>query len=376
MGKDNIRHYRIRRNSRAFWEPTPTMKVAGFICVPLGPDGPEAKAKAIAWNERWDRARTGGDQSSVKAWPKGSLGEAYERFRRTDTWAQKAPRTREDWERGWRHIEPIFGDVSPSSLVLDHLDAFYAHPTGGLLARVGVSEAHRVIKIWRALWRVAAASGYCERDGDPSLGLSRRTPPPRSATWGEGEAVRLVKGAIRLGYVGLACVIAVAWDSQFAPADLRKLTPADMRDDRGRLMFSTTRKKTDAAVLGTLTRRTERLVRAYLASRPAKALPNAPLFRNRSGRAYSKDTLGDDFRAVRATVFPGDKRMLGHDFRRSGTVEAFTGGAEPSAVSAKMGNSIDQSSELQRTYYPVSRAAVALADEARKVGRRRIRENG
>lgn len=351
------------------------MKAAGFVCVPLGSDGPDAKAKAISWNERWDRARAGQGVDTRKVWPRGSLGEGYDRFRHTDTWAQKKPRTREEWERCWPYIEPIFGDVDPSTLGLEHLDAFYAHPVNGLLAKFGVDLAHRVIKIWRALWRVVAAMGYCERDRDPSLALSRRTPSPRSATWTEGEAARLVKAAIRMGYTGLACVVAIAWDTQFAPGDIRKLTAADTTQKGGRITFQTTRNKTDKAVLRTLTRRTQRLLRAYLVSRPAEALPNAPLFRNRSGRAYSKDTLGDDFRAVREAVFPGDKRMLGHDFRRSGTVEAFAGDASPSAVSAKMGNSIDQSSELQRTYNPVNAASVRQADEARKVGRRRIREN-
>jgi hypothetical protein len=37
---------------------------------------------------------------------------------------------------------------------------------------------------------------------------------------------------------------------------------------------------------------------------------DAPLFRNRSGLPYSKDTLGDDFREIRQIVFPGDKRQL------------------------------------------------------------------
>jgi len=48
-----------------------------------------------------------------------------------------------------------------------------------------------------------------------------------------------------------------------------------------------------------------------------------PIFRNRSGVPYAKDTQGDDFRAVRAIVFNSPT------FRRSGTVEALTGHVEP-----------------------------------------------
>lgn len=34
----------------------------------------------------------------------------------------KPPRTREDWERGWRHIEPMFGDVAPETISMEMLD--------------------------------------------------------------------------------------------------------------------------------------------------------------------------------------------------------------------------------------------------------------
>jgi hypothetical protein len=35
------------------------------------------------------------------------------------------------------------------------------------------------------------------------------------------------KAAWRRGYRGLACIIAIAWDTSFAPVDVRKLTPGD-----------------------------------------------------------------------------------------------------------------------------------------------------
>jgi hypothetical protein len=84
--------------------------------------------------------------------------------------------------------------------------------------------------------------------------------------------------------------------------------------------------------------------------------------------AIGEDTLADDFAAVRALVFPGDDRRL-MDMRRSGTTEAIAGGADITAVAAKMA----RSSELHRTYAPVDLAAVRNADEARSKGRRKMR---
>jgi hypothetical protein len=80
-------------------------------------------------------------------------------------WAKKAARTREDWERAWQHLEPSLGDILPSTISLEDMSAIRAD----IEARISLREAHRAIKIWRALWKVAAAMGYCDRERDPSL---------------------------------------------------------------------------------------------------------------------------------------------------------------------------------------------------------------
>jgi hypothetical protein len=63
------------------------------------------------------------------------------------------------------------------------------------------------------------------------------------------------------------------------------------------------------------------------------------------------------------------------DIRRSGAVEAAAGQADPAALAAKMGNSIDKSKALQNTYLPKRAATVRLADEARRRGGRVLSEN-
>jgi hypothetical protein len=63
------------------------------------------------------------------------------------------------------------------------------------------------------------------------------------------------------------------------------------------------------------------------------------------------------------------------DMRRTGAVEALAGDVDPGALAAKMANTISDSRDLQKTYQPVSMAAVRSADAARRRGRRAIREN-
>src|SRR5271157_2362185 len=109
-----------------------------------------------------------------------------------------------------------------------------------------------------------------------------------------------------------------------------------------------------------------RILDAYLTGLGADVAPNAPIFRNRSGAPYSKDTLGDDFRDIRALAFGAAERRTLADFRRSGTVEAIRGGAQNQQIASKMANSFDRSKFLRSTYAPVDLAAVREADAARK----------
>lgn len=121
------------------------------------------------------------------------LGKPFQRYKSTGEWSRKEPRTREEWERGWHHIKSVFGDRDPSSLTLEDLSLWYngdpSDPVAkGMLDRLGVREAHRAVKIWRALWQVASANKYCDKDRDPSAGIRRVTPRGRTQCWSEGEA--------------------------------------------------------------------------------------------------------------------------------------------------------------------------------------------
>jgi hypothetical protein len=141
----------------------------------------------------------------------------------------------------------------------------------------------------------------------------------------------------------------------------------------GRLVFDKSaegRAKTGVAVIGTLSKFGDWLVRRYLDQFGADHAPESILFRMRTGVPYGESRLGGDFAAVRTAAFPGDLRQL-RDMRRSGVMEAFAGGGDARAVSEKFGNSIDSSSFLFKTYNPVDLEKVRQTDAARLEGRRR-----
>lgn len=380
MGKVKIAYYVVARG-RGFWKPTRKMRALGFACIPCGTDGPAAWARAEEWNRRWQATRTGRAPAPAMAaadnlsperseeltvYPPRSLGEAFRRYRRTPEWSGKAPRTREDWWRAWRRIKPVFGDCDPRSVTLEHLSAWRQ----AIEETVSLREAHRALKIWRALWKVTAALGYCVRDADPSLGVRNRSAAGRSAIWTEGEAARLYKRAWRMGYHGLASVIAVAWSTMLSPGDVRALRAGQLAKGGAAALFFTERGKTGVPVGGALSARAVAALAAYIGRLGVELHGEAYIFRNRSGRAYSKDTLGDDFRVVRAAEFGGlDRRQL-MDFRRSGAVEAIAGGAGAEHLAHAMGNTLSASNALFATYVPVNKASLTAVMEARRRGRR------
>jgi hypothetical protein len=333
--------------------------------------------------------------------PDGSFGDGFARYRELATWKAKAPRTREDWERGWKHIAPVFGDVDTRSLSLEDLDGWYAaliDPESK--GHVGVREAHRAMKIWRALWKVLTT--LKRKDGeyfclgqDPSLGIRRKTPTARSAFWLYEEAQQLVEaawngvmvdGKLEV-YRGLSAALATAWDTTLSPVDVRTLTLSQRLETAQGPLFVQPRAKTGQKAIGTLTPATVARLDAYIAGLPFTLLPTTPIFHTRGGQPgpkggrprppvpYTKDTLGDDFRVVREALFPGDTRTI-MDFRRSGAIEVIAGEAGAEVLASKMANSIDSNRELQQTYTPHTATMVRLADAARERGRQRLKVEG
>jgi hypothetical protein len=361
------------------------MKALGFHAVPLGADSPDAWAIAERWNERWDNTRNGAAPSpamvaaenlsperveELTVYPPRSLGDAFARYRRTREWSKKAPRTREEWFRAWKWIKPVFGDCAPRTARLEDVSRWREVVED----TVSLREAHRCLKIWRALWKVAAAMGYCLRDADPSLGVRNTAAPGRNLQWSEGEVVRAAKRAWRMDYYGLAAVIAVAWDTQLSPGDVRALRASQLARGVAGEAFFTERGKTGVPVGGILSMRSIAVLTAYLEKLGVELHGDAYIFRNRSGAPYSSDTLGDDFRDVRAVEFgPRERRTIGHDFRRTGAVEAITGGARAEQVAHAMGNTLSASNALFATYVPVNQATLREVMDARRAGRRKLR---
>jgi hypothetical protein len=414
MGQDKIRYF-LFLEGRWRWRPTKPMREAGFCMVPMGRGGPgfdgdgnpapslQDKQRAVELNAEWDAVRTGQKAPSKLDRPlfaPGSVGDAYhramklreaERAQKGIVWTSEQ-KSRDDWPRAWKWLGPEFGDCDPNTVQPENFLRF-DEKTGivsGLLAEieaeVSISERHRTVKVWRALWKRMKSmkySGYQGRltpyvgDGeDPAKAFVNSAPDPRQASWQRREVLQHVQRAWRMGYHGLAACMAVAWDSMLSPVDARRLTPSQIREDAQGAWFEVDRAKTGKAAAATLSPWSLAILTAYakrFGGDGVELAPNSPIFRNRSGAPYSKDTLGDDFRGVREAIDPTETRTIA-DMRRSGAVEGDAGGGSITDQSNKMANSVDANKRLRKTYNPVNIESVRRFDEARAVGAKKLEQ--
>jgi hypothetical protein len=153
-------------------------------------------ASAMRLNEDWDRHRRGLPPKAAdeQTYPRGSIGEAYLRIMRLREAGRRAKgivwtkeqTSRDDWPRAWKWIGELLGDCDPKSVTPEQLigDPLKSNEIGlrPLVAtKVSETEAHRVIKVWRALWQRMAALRYCDKDHDPSFQFANTAPQPRQA---------------------------------------------------------------------------------------------------------------------------------------------------------------------------------------------------
>jgi hypothetical protein len=404
MGTDKIR-YLVFVCGRWRWRPTKIMRSHGFRLVSFGSELTTSdRARAIALNDEWDRVRVGLAPASEEVFPPGSIGDGYqramqlraaERVAKGIVWT-KDQEKRDDWPRAWKWLKPVFGDQTPREVQPEHflsIDPSTSHVTGLMAkieARVSPVERHRVIKVWRALWKKMAAMGYCDKEADPTLTFANTQPQPRQDVWQHHEVLQLVEHAWMRPKPkkGLAALLAVTWDSMLSPGDARTLTPAQMSRGAEGALFFLDRAKTGRAAAGTLTPWSEAILAGYLESLGVELLDHAPIFRTagsepgpKGGRRwlpvpYTKDKAEKDFALIRTEVFgKAETRQLA-DMRRSGAVEADAGGTTDADLANKMANTINASARLRKTYTPVNIVSVRRVDEARQRGRKAIKDMG
>jgi hypothetical protein len=379
--------YTVRKRGNLFWQPTPQMQALGFMAKPLGPDGPEAVAEALRLYNSWLTAKAEADAGRVSRYPPGSLGEFFDRYRRTTTWSDKAMRTREDYGRAWEHIKawspgpgrPTLACTVVNRITTEICEHFKAH----LDRTISAHERHRTIKVLKVLLADMVTRlrlGYAS----PASRLVNPQPKGRWQIWLAQEIEDMAAGAAIAGFEGMSLAIGVAWQTMFSPVDVRTLRPSQLKRDAQGFYFRRARTKTHAEAFGYISDGLGAEILAYVGRQDRAQADDTPIFRTRDltignagGRPAlaipykTKDLFAKDFRLVRDVMFPGDDRQL-LDIRRSANVEADAAGADKATMGELLANGLADNRFLDETYTPPTVAKAREVAGLRLVGRARL----
>jgi hypothetical protein len=366
--------YTVRKRGNLFWQPTAEMRELGFTPKPLGPEGPESIAEARRLAEAWDRART--DHGRDTSYPPGTFGHFWDRFRKTTGWAKKALRTREDYERAWAHIDswrpaqdkPTLARTLITAINADMCEAFADH----LEKTVSPNERHRTVKWLKVLLADAVVRlrlGYAS----PAAVLKNPQPKGRTAIWLGAEIEDLAAIAAIAGFEGMSLAIRLAWETMFSPVDVWTLRPRELAQDGQGAFVRRSRAKTGKEAYAALSEALAADLTDYLARQNRAEADETPIIRQRDGNAYrSKDTFGDDFRAVREIAFGSDEDRKFLDIRRGANVEADAAGADKKTMGELLANGLADNRFLEETYTPPTVAKAREVAAQRMAGRAKL----
>lgn len=381
--------YTVKRRGKLFWQPSRQMRELGFAPMALGEDSEASRAKARALAAEWDRAKA--ERGRATAYPPGTFGAYWDRLRfaakdqPSAWWARKKPRTREDYERAWAHIDawspgagrPTLSRTVVTAITPDLCEQFYAH----LEAACSSRERWRTIKVLKVLLAdmvVRLRLGYAS----PAERLTNPQPAGRAKIWLAAEVEDLAAVAAIAGFEGMSLAIETAWETMFSPVDVRTLRPSQLKRDADGWYLTGRRAKTGVEFFAAISDGLAARIQAYLERQRRAEVDDTPIFRTRIFRAgpgrrpravpyATKDLFAKDFRLVRAIAFPGDERQL-LDIRRSANVEADAAGADKKTMGELLANGLADSRFLEATYTPPTVAKAREVAAQRLEGRARL----
>lgn len=358
--------YVVERKGRLYFEiGKERAKAAGLAASePLGPDGPEARARGLAAYEAYREAI--GGKTPGSRYPHGSLGRALEMWKTTPEWKDMKARTKEDYERAWIFIEPQFAYRTVTKITVADSEAFHREMRKTLTP----NAAHRTLKIWRALLHMLEKKNLLTKA--PIGTVTNPQPVGRGQFWLARDVARMIRACGKLRHPAMGLIIRMAWETAMSPVDCRTFSMGMLKRDGSGWYIERNRSKTGAGAKPPISDELAADLQALAQSLKDKGielLPSSPLFRNSQGRAYSRNYLTEQFQIIRRVTFGRKEKRQLLDIRRSANLEADLGGASAEDRALVMANALDRNKTLDATYTPATVARARKVLEARKAGR-------
>lgn len=386
-----------------YWQPSKTLRSAGWQSQSLGHDQPAAIAAAQAINRQVDQWKTGAEILDVRRRrADGTLGAAIERYRREVVNAvdeagnrRISPKTAKTYETGLKRLE-MWAGKHPLSYItrarVANLRKAMMQPRdrGG----VGHHAAHNTLKLGRQLFAFLIDEDDWEQGKNPFESFGLAQPPPRDVIWSPPARELIVQTARDMGFPSIALAVQLGYAIGQREQDLLALTipqyvalpehkmqaedhatlaaAAPDGTPRGiRIRQQKTRAWIEIPVTGDVRRHVEAAIDR------ARAAGNMTILADDTRAAVYDGDAGQtrfqrDFADIRETAATSAatpelaeeiRTLQFRDLRRTCVVYLGELGLDAHLIAAITGHDIDETQRILKTYMPrtTGRAARAIA---------------
>lgn len=405
MAKIKIPCFRVKDTAggvRYYWEPSATLKKAGWKALKLGQDRATAMTAAEARNAEVAAWRSGSaSPRDVKKIEKSHTVDAVIDAFKEARWPRLKESTRVEYAGKLRVISRWAGtermDLITRQNILDFRDVLYAPRDG----KVRENSAHGTLRVLRTLWDWAVRNEHIA--ANPAAGdMDISTPAPRQQFASALARNALVDAAMALGRPNMATAMVLAWTIGQREEDLLKLLQSRYdviesyeaddpavyarlaaREPDGRVMGIRLRQgKTDrwvgVPVVGEARQQLEAAIAASRALSLTTILHDEERQRCWTCKEFDeRRTRATQFqrafgairdRAMQDTIKAGDSELAAEiadlqfrDFRRTCVVTMGQRGIPDHLISAITGHRLDTVKKILETYLPRTTGMAMLA---------------
>ena len=229
MAKIDIPGLVIKRRgtkTHHYWQPSATLKKAGWQSVPLGTDPRAAQRAAEQQNDKVEQWRAGGAAPrTVKKFIKGGTVEQLIARYIADKFPEHAESTRKEYRSKLNIIQRWAGPEQVS-----HIDRKRVKKLRDALLRpdksgeVKLHRASGTMRVLKTLMEFAIDADFLPDDSrNPATNMDMPTPPARDQIWSQAALEAVTAIAIEEGQPGLALGIRLGREIGQREADILKL---------------------------------------------------------------------------------------------------------------------------------------------------------
>lgn len=386
-----------------YWQPSKTLRAAGWEPIALGKDADRAFAAARQRNAEVEKWKAGGSaaRSIAPRQVHGTFGALVARYRREWVYGNKPngrprlkPKTRAVYETSLARLEAWAGKqplafITPTRIRVLRDATAKPEAEGGL----GHSAAYNMLRVLRQVLAFAEDVELLPKGSNPARRFDLEKPAPRRTVWSVEDDTAFDRAAFDLGLPSMALARELALYSAQREADLIAFTEGQLArleilepvlaerlaDDEGSVWgwcLSQGKTSTDyvdvqleipiePALLGRI-RAALRTNKARDRAAEPPRLVSHVLVDDRTGRPWKQRAFIAAWRqvlehAAETTGRENMRELVWHDLRRTRVVRLRRRGMPKEMIAALTGHSLRSIEEMLRVYGPVDPTITANA---------------